>query len=252
MIVIKALEEQKAIFITQKNELEETRSEIYTREGQAMSDALLPYFEGFSPDAYIEVQRGSVYFKMDHPDYSYKKELFNLYLREDWKFDEKENKKSYTGIDLSYYTTSTKGVDTWELKRLRMLGDLAEIVLKNHDNIVDAANNVSNSFKEEFKRSFDQMNLINKGIRELDDKINTLKSEMILTKLSSEEGVVFDIPQYIELKRTYCPKLNQIKIIEVKGKTCTVEIEMGSSYKTTETRVSIASLVSQIKHYNVL
>ena len=60
------------------------------------------------------------------------------------------------------------------------------------------------------------------------------------------------IPKNIELKRTYCPKLNRIRIIEVKGRTCTVEIEIGSGYKTTETRVSIASLVGQVKHYNIL
>ena len=248
MIVIKALEEQKAIFITQKNELEEARSEIYTRKEQAMSNALIPYFEGFHPDVYIEVIRGSIYFKMDHSELNRRKELFTLYLRERY-FEEGQR---YDGVDLSYYTTSTKGDDEWELKRLKILGDVAEVVLKRQHDLVDTANNTSNLFKDEFKRSYDQMNLINKGIRELDDKISTLKSEATLIKLSSEEGVVFDIPQHIELKRTYCPKLNRIRITEVKGKTCTVEIEIGDSYKTTETRVSIASLVGQVKHYNIL
>jgi hypothetical protein len=249
MIVIQALEEQKQIFINQKNELEEARSEIYKRMEQAMSDALLPHFEGFHPDVYIEVIRGSIYFKMDHPDYTYRKELFTLYLRERY-FEEGQR---YEGVDLSYYTTSTKGDNEWELKRLRILGDVAEVILKRQHDIVDAANYTSNLFKDEFTRSYEQMNLINKSIGELDDKINVLKSEAILTKLSSEEGVVFDIPQYIELKRTYSPKLNQIRIIEVKGKTCTVAIEMGGgSYKTTETRVNIESIVSQIRHYNVL
>jgi hypothetical protein len=248
MIVIKALEEQKAIFITQKNELEEARSEIYTRKEQAMSNALIPYFEGFHPDVYIEVTRGSIYFKMDHSELNRRKELFTLYLRERY-FEEGQR---YDGVDLSYYTTSTKGDDEWELKRLKILGDAADVVLKRQHDLVDTANNTSNLFKDEFKRSYDQMNLINKGIRELDDKISTLKSEATLIKLSSEEGVVFDIPQHIELKRTYCPKLNRIRIIEVKGRTCTVEIEIGSGYKTTETRVSIASLVGQVKHYNVL
>jgi len=248
MIVIKALEEQKVIFKTQKDELEEARSEIYTRKEQAMSDALIPYFEGFNPDVYIEVTRGSIYFKMDHSELNCRKELFTLYLRERY-FEEGQR---YDGVDLSYYTTSTKGDDEWELKRLRILGDIADVVLKCQHDIVDTANYTSNLFKDEFKRSYDQMNLINKGIRELDDKINVLKSEAVLTKLSSEEGVVFDIPQHIELKRTYCPKLNRIRIIGVKGKTCTVEIEIGSGYKTTETRVSIASLVSQVKHYNIL
>lgn len=249
MTRIEALEEMKAVFTTQKNELEEARSEIYVRKEQAMSDALLPLFEGFHPDAYIEVIRGSIYFKMNHPELNYRKELFTLYLRERY-FEEGQR---YEGVDLSYYTTSTKGDDEWELKRLKILGDAAEVVLKRQHDIVDTANYTSNLFKDEFKRSYDQMNLINKGIRELDDKINILKSEAILIKLSSEEGVVFDIPQHIELKRTYCPKLSKIKIIEVKGKTCTVAIEMGGgSYKTTETRVNIESLVSQVKHYNIL
>jgi hypothetical protein len=248
MIVIKALEEQKAIFITQKNELEEARSEIYTRKEQAMSDALIPYFEGLNPDVYIEVTRGSIYFKMDHSELNRRKELFTLYLRERY-FEEGQR---YDGVDLSYYTTSTKGDDEWQLKRLKILGDAADVVLKRQHDLVDTANNTSNLFKDEFKRSYDQMNLINKGIRELDDKISTLKSEATLIKLSSEEGVIFDVPQHIELKRTYCPKLNRIRIIEVKGRTCTVEIEIGSGYKTTETRVSIASLVGQVKHYNIL
>jgi hypothetical protein len=248
MTQIKVLEEQKQVFTTQKNELEEARSEIYVRREKAMSDALIPYFKEFHPDVYIEVIRGSIYFKMDHPELSYRKELFTLYLRERYF----EDGQRFDGVDLSYYTTSTKGDDEWELKRLKILGDVAGVVLKNQHDIVDTANYASNLFKDEFKRSYDQMNLINKSIRELDDKISTLKSEAILIKLLSEEGVVFDIPQHIELKRTYCPKLNRIRIIEGKNRTCTVEIETNNGYKTTETRVSIASLVSQVKHYNIL
>ena len=248
MTKIQVLEEQKAIFITQKNELEEARSEIYTRKEQAMSDALIPYFEGFHPDVYIEVTRGSIYFKMDHSELNRRKELFTLYLRE--RYFEKGQR--YDGVDLSYYTTSTKGDDEWELKRLKILGDAAEVVLKRQHDLVDTANNTSNRFKEEFERSYEQMNLVNRDIEKLNIQISELKSEIILAQLSSEEGVVFDTSQHIELKRTYCPKLNRIRIIEVKGKTCTVEIEIGSGYKTTETRVSIASLVDQVKHYSIL
>jgi hypothetical protein len=248
MTKIQVLEEQQAVFTTQKNELEEVRSEIYTRKEQAMSNALLPYFEGFHPDAYIEVIRGSIYFKMDHPELDRRKELFTLYLRE--RYFEKGQR--YDGVDLSYYTTSTKGDDEWELKRLKILGNAAEVVLKLQHDIIDTANNVSNSFKDEFERSYEQMNLINKSIGELADQIKVLKSEATLTQLLSEEGVIFDVPQHIELKRNYGPKLNRIRIIEVKGKTCTVEIEMGYNYKITESRVNIESLVSQVKHYNIL
>jgi len=252
MTRIQILEDQKAIFTAQKAELENKKGDIYVREQQALFEALVGFYGVFSEDVEVEISRGSVYFKMAHPDYSYKKELFNLYLRENWNFDGEENRKSYTGIDLSYYTTSTKGVDAWELKRLQMLGKIAEVIYEKHDEIVDATNAAVFPFKAEYAEVFKEMNLINKAIRELDDKINALKSEAILTKLSSEEGVVFDIPKNIELKRTYCPKLNRIRIIEVKGKTCTVEIEIGSGYKTTESRVNIVSLVDQVKYYNIL
>ena len=250
MTRIQALEEQKAIFTAQKAELENKKGDIYVREQQALFEVLVGFYGVFPQDVEVEVSRGSVYFKMAHPNYSYKKELFNLYLREDYDFE--NSKISYTGIDLSYYTTSTKGVDAWELKRLQMLGKIAEVIYEKHDEIVDATNAAVFPFKAEYAEVFKEMNLINKGIRELDDKINVLKSEAILTKLSSEEGVIFDVPKNIELKRTYCPKLNRIRIIEVKGKTCTVEIEIGSGYKTTESRVSIVSLVDQVKYYNIL
>jgi len=252
MTRISILEDAKAILTVNKELLEEKRRDIYVREQKALGDALAGFYGVFPENVEVEVTRGSVYFKADHPDVKYKKELFNLYLRENWNFEEGKDRRSYTGIDLSYYTTSTKGVDSWELKRLQMLGKIAEVIHDKHDEIVNAANEAVLSFKEEYAEVYKEMQDVGSEIRELDNKINTLKSEAILIKLSSEEGVVFDTPQNIELKRTYCPRLNKIRIIEVKGKTCTVEIEMGDSYKTTESRVNIESLVSQVKHYNVL
>lgn len=247
MTRISLLEDQKAIFTTQKEELENQRGDIYVREKQAISDALLPFFTGFSPYAYIEVTRGSVYFKADHPDYSYKKELFNLYLKENWRFDG-ESKKSYTGIDLSYYTTSTKGVDEWELRRLRMLGDLAEIVLNNQDKMVDAVNETVIPFKEEFDRVYNQMNLINQAIRELDSKIIAIKKEEIEFNLKNE-GVTFDVGVNIQLKHNYTPYIKFIKLINISksGKTATASIIWArSEHEVQEDNVRINDVVTQV------
>ena len=93
MTRISLLEDQRAIFVAQREELEKQRGDIYVREQQAMSDALLPFFSDFTPEVEVEVLRGSVYFRMDHPDYSYKKELFNIYLRENWNFDGERSSK---------------------------------------------------------------------------------------------------------------------------------------------------------------
>ena len=141
---IKKLEEQKTSFLNLEQDLKDARSNIYIREQKALSDSLLIFFEGFNPEAYIEVQRDSIYFKMDHPDYTYRKELFSIYLRERYTGEGKK----YSGADLSYYTTSTKGDDVWELKRLRMLGDVADILIKSQHAIVDVANNTVDKFKE--------------------------------------------------------------------------------------------------------
>ena len=244
MIVIKALEEQKAVFTTQKNELEEARSEIYKRKEQAMNDALLPYFEGFHPDVYIEVTRGSIYFKMDHPDYNYRKELFTLYLRERY-FEEGQR---YDGVDLSYYTTSTKGDDEWELKRLRILGDAAGVVLKLQHDIVDTANYTSNLFNDEFTRSYEQMNLINQAIRELDVKILAIKKEKIEFDLKNE-GVIFDVGVNIQLKHNYTPYIKFIKLIDISksGKTATASIIWArSEHEVQEENVRINDVVNQV------
>ena len=119
MTRLNLLEDQKAILTAQKDSLSEKRGDIYVREQKALGEALAGFYGVFPEDVEVEVTRGSVYFKMDHPDVKYKKELFNLYLREDYDFE--NSKKSYKGLDLSYYTTSTRGIDLWELRRLQML-----------------------------------------------------------------------------------------------------------------------------------
>lgn len=248
MTRLNLLQDQKAILTAQKEVLENKRGDIYVREQQAISDTLLPFFSGFSPDAYIEVTRGSVYFKMDHPDYSYKKELFSLYLREDWSEDDNI---SFKGIDLSYYTTSTKGVDAWELKRLRMLGDLAEIVLKNHDTIIDAANAATLPFKAQYKEEYAEMSKIGKDIRGVEQLITYLEKEKIEMDLKGE-GVNFTSGKGIQLKYNYTPRVLSMKLIDVSksGKKATAVFTFGRGGNVnTEENVSVESIINQV--YNL-
>ena len=249
MTRLSLLEDQKAIFTAQREELENKRGDIYVREQQAISDALLPFFTGFSPYAYIEISRGSVYFKADHPDLTYKKELFNLYLKENWNFEEKD--KSYNGIDLSYYTTSTKGVDEWELRRLRMLGDLAEIVLRDQDKMLDAINNAVLPFKEEYDRVYAQMNLISKATKELNEKIAAVMKERVLFELNTN-GVVFTKRVSVQLKYNYSPTIESIRLIDFsksgKKATAVFVFAHGGSISREE-NCSVESIVDQVAHY---
>lgn len=246
MTRLNLLEDQKAILNSQKEVLENKRGDIYVREQQAISDALLPFFTGFSPYATIEVQRGSVYFKADHPDVRYKKELFNLYLREDYDFE--NSKKSYKGVDLSYYTTSTRGVDEWELRRLRMLGDLADIVLKEQDNIVDAANNAVESFKAEYTTVFQEMNEIGKEIRGVENLITFLEKEKIEMDLR-EGGVDFEKGRNIQLKFNYSPNVVSIRLTDISksGKKGVAVFKWAHGGNASqEENVSVESIIDQV------
>ena len=244
MTRISLLEDQRAIFTAQKEELENKRADIYVREQQAISDALLPFFSDFTPEVEIEVLRGSVYFKMAHPDYSYKKELFNLYLRENWGDD---LVKSFKGIDLGYYSTSTKGDDSWELKRLQLLGVIAEIILNHQERMLLRVNNVVIPFKEEYSRVFNQMNLVGKAIRELDIKISSFKKERIEFDLKSE-GITFGVGCNIQLKFNYTPYIKSIKLIDLSksGKKGTAVFEFQSGHSSREENCNVNSIVDQV------
>jgi hypothetical protein len=252
MTRISLLEDQRAIFVAQREELENKRGDIYVREQQAMSDALTPFFSDFTPEVEIEVLRGSVYFKMAHPDYSYKKELFNVYLRDNWKFDGGENKKSFDAVDLSYYTTSTKGVDTWELKRLQLLGVIAGIVHDHQERILLRVNNVVLPFKEEYDRVSDQVRLVEKGIRELNEKIVTLNKQGIQFDLTNG-GIEFNKPVNIQMKSNYTPHIKTLKLTDISksGATATAVFEFyRGGHISSEERVSITKITEQVLGYS--
>jgi hypothetical protein len=248
MTRVQILEDQKAIFTAQKVELENKRGDIYVREQKAMSDALLPFFSDFPKEVEIEVLRGSVYFKMAHPELSYKKELFNIYLRENWEFDGEENKKSFKGVDLSYYSTSTKGIDSWELKRLQLLGKLAEVVEDNSFSMLHAVNNIVLPFKEEYDRVYEQMNLVGKAIRDLDEKISAFSKEKIAFDLMNE-GIQFNTGMGIQLKFNYAPVVLSIKLIDLsksgKKGTAVFKWAQGGS-ESREENINVSSIIDQV------
>lgn len=248
MTRLNLLEDQKAILEAKKAELENKRGDIYVREQEAISDTLLPFFSQFTPEVEVEVTRGSIYFKMDHPDYSYKKELFNIYLRENWNFDGEKNSKSFDGVDLSYYTTSTKGINKWELKRLQLLGAVAEIVLEYQDRILDRVNHAVLPFKAEFAEVFKELQDIGSEIRGVEQLITLIVKEGIEKDLKNE-GVVFERPKNIQLKFNYSPNVISIKLTDVSksGKTCTAvwRWDHGGGFSQEE-KVSVESVIDQV------
>jgi archaellum component FlaC len=237
------LEEQKTNFLNLEQDLKDARSNIYIREQQALSDSLLPFFEDFKYGVSIEVKRDSIYFKTDHPDYTYQKELFSIYLRERYS---SEGKK-YDGADLSYYTTSTKGENTWELKRLQLLGRVAEILEDQQGLIVDTANDVSNKFKEEFNEVYGKMGVVGNSIRDLSNQIREIQKQVKRIELF-EEGIQFEKSRSITLKHNYEPRVVSLKLIEVSksGKKATAVFEWEKGRESREEGVNVEKIIYQV------
>jgi hypothetical protein len=237
------LEEQKTNFLNLEQDLKDARSNIYIREQKALSDSLLVFFEGFNPDVDIEVRRDSIYFKIDHPDYTYKKELFNLYLRETYSGEGVK----YNGVDVSYYTTSTKGENSWELRRLQMLGKVAEVVEDQQGLIVDTANDVSNKFKEEFNEVYGKMGVVGNSIRNLSNQIREIQKQIKRIELFGE-GIQFEKSRTVTLKHNYEPRVVSLKLIEVSksGKKATAVFEWEKGRESREEGVNVEKIIYQV------
>ena len=244
MTRLNLLEDQKAILTAKKQELENKRGDIYVREQNAIRDALTPFFSEFHEDVEVEVTRGSIYFKMAHPDVTYKKELFTLYLRDNWS----EDGRAFRGIDLSYYTTQTSGDNSWELRRLQMLGRLAEVVEDQQGILVDAANAATNTFKEEYKEVYAEMNEIGKELRAVEDLIRDVLKEKIEKDLKGE-GVTFGKGRQIGLKWNYTPNVISIKLVDLSksGKKGTAVFTFSHGGSTSsEENVNVSSIIDQV------
>ena len=245
MTRLNLLEDQRVILTAKKVELEEVRSNIYVREQNAIREALTPFFSEFHEDVEVDVTRGSVYFKMAHPEYTYKKELFTLYLRDNWS----EDGRAFKGIDLSYYTTQTSGDNSWELRRLRMLGILAESLVYHQQEMVDAANAAAASFKEEYKEVYAQMSEIGKELSGVQKLITVVEREKIELDLKGE-GVAFEKGRNIQLKFNYSPNVINIKLTDLsksgKKGTAVFTFAHGGSTTSREENVNVSSIIDQV------
>jgi hypothetical protein len=189
---------------------------------------------------------------MAHPDYSYKKELFNIYLRENWTFDGTENKKSFNAVDLSYYTTSTKGDNAWELKRLQLLGVIAGIVHDHQERMLLRVNHIVLPFKKEYDQVYEQMNLINQAIRDLDIKIVAFKKEKVEFDLKNGK-IEFKETAYIDLKYNYTPRVKSIKLIDFSpsGKKATAIFTWAhGGQEGREDGVNVGKVIDQVVGYS--
>ncbi len=243
---MKNLQDLKEVAEEAVNQLSALRDDIYKREELAIANALRPFFSELPSDVEVTIVRGSVYFKMDHPNVNYKKDLFSVYLHESYSM--KDEEKRYDSVDLSYYSTSVKGVDKWELRRLKLLGQVAEIIEDNQFSMLYAVNQAVVPFKIEYEEVYEELGHLGKELREIEKCISDLDNEKIKASLLNK-GVSFEKDVYIELKRNYSVRIKNIKLIDISksGKTATAIFQFAhGDHSSREENVSVEKIASRV------
>lgn len=233
----------------QEVELTNKRADIHSRQYSAIRREVLPFFQHLTPEVLVEFNTGSIYFKMAHPDRGYIKELFSVYLKQSWS-----DNTHYSGLDLSYYTTSVSGEDKWELKRLQILGEVAGIIHEHGDIILGRINSACNGLRAEYEELYEEMGELHKEKSEVQNAAHAKRRMEVIGQLCGR-GVVFDEGVRIGLKHNYTIRVGSIKVQSVSKseKTCTVVgilAHGGTSF--TEERVDFERLITQvIAHQNI-
>jgi hypothetical protein len=245
MTRVQILEDKKALVLDKRSNLEDKISDIGRREQAKLVEVLVPYFKNFKEEVVIDIKRGGVYFSMPHPDFTYNKELFNIYLDESWN----DKEEAYKGLNLSYYTTQTKGMNSWELMRLRMLGEVAEIILYSQKEILEKINAVAKSFLNEKTEIYSQMTELRRETNTFESQIRELKREKIREDLMGE-GVTFKKDTYIQLKFNYTVRIKSIKLVDVsksgKRATAVITFAFNESSVSREENVDVAKITDQV------
>jgi len=244
MTRVTILQGQRDQVAVQLEKLNDNLREVTSRKNAAMVRVLAPFFKTFPEEVHIDVKLSGVYFTMDHPDYTYRKDLFNLYLKESWS----DKEPAYTGMDLSYYTTGTDSQNTWELRRLIYLGQLAAIVRVCSQDMLNKMNEVAKSFEAEYQDIYNQISEARKSERDINNDILKLKREKVQEELV-KGGVTFDKDVYIEVKRNYTVRINSIRLEDISksGKTArAVYVFAHHGVSGSEENVNVVKIVDQV------
>jgi hypothetical protein len=192
---------------------------------------------GFIIELHGHDDGGNIVFKAPHPEVSYNKEVFTIYL-EKTKYDQNHVDK----VRLNYYTTW--GEDDFEFIRLAVMGKVAEVLLDESSKqaLLDISNN-----KPKNSITYSDVWKIEKEYHEIDDQIKALKKEAKFYKFETE-GIKFDaitIEYNIGSIVPNCVGMKLVKYTNKNKKTATVEFTRqvrNETIKNGETIIQIGDL----------
>lgn len=241
--VIENLESEVKALELELAPLKQIQWEIYNKLEKKYQTYFTNIFKPVVSEAItLEASSRSVRFLQEN------KEIFNLYLKQNYAFRDHTNDTIYENIELSYYTTGANS--DFEMNRLISLGNVSEFLMTWKNRILDTINQEYRLHLEELKASeiHDKINDVEREISTLKD---TIRSIRIIEKkeLLKGEGLTFETPKQILLKRGFVVRVKKLKISEVSssGKTCTVNYWYdGYDYSREEKNVKYDLILGQV------
>lgn len=241
--VIENLESEVKVLELELTEFRKIQWEIYNKLEEKYQTYFTNIFKPVIPETItLEASSRSVRFLQEN------KEIFNLYLNQNYAFREHTSDGIYENIELSYYTTDTS--TDFEMNRLISLGNVAEFLMTCKDRILDTINQEYRLHLEELKASeiHDKINEVEWKIREVKYLIKSIRTNEKLELLKGE-GLTFEVPKKIYLKRGFEVRVKKLKISEVSssGKTCIVDYWYdGYDYSREERNVKYDLILDQV------
>ena len=179
----------------------------------------------------IKVSRNNLEFTRPQEGYNYNKELLTLYFKQkNWEDEEADR------IQTSFY--STLDSSDFELRRMKLIGKVGEILLDSKDDILGAYNQVQSQFKDALDKQAKEFYDLKDQIVKLKSQIEEIKKQQLLDKLEGD-GIKLiykldeNTPSYrlpsIDLKSDY--RINGVRSINIlnktkSGKSATLQVEL--------------------------
>jgi hypothetical protein len=246
---VSILEKKIEVLLEQKQSISSQRYACRERFEKALTRGFSRSFRGtVSEDIRIECTQTGIYFKKMNEEGTYEKELFSIYLRENY-FSREGREQMYRGCELSYYTTSTNS--DFELERLENLGRVANLLRNFKDEVVNKANELAVIYEAELKmeNSFERESELEKQIKVFRDEIRTIEREEKKQALLSEEGITFERGRAVRMKFNYQPTVSKIKLIDISksGKKATAVFTFAhGGHCSREENVDVERIVGQV------
>lgn len=248
--MIDILNEKIEELAKQKEAIRLARREVEQEFIKEMNEHFSKFFRGtVSEDVTVSCTSTSIQFQKKNEEGTYDKEMFNLYLKEN--YFSKEEQPPYRGLEISYYTTSTNS--EWELQRLINLGRVAETFSKFKEEILADANNLRTTYLERIEKGnywrddYDldkQIESIKKVIKE--QETNSIREQLF------KDGITFSKGVHVRLKFNFEPFIRTIKLVDLsrseKKATAIFTYEHGN-HTAREENVDVVKVTEQVLGY---